>query len=282
MAVHVLIPVFNRLPMTRQVLQCLRRQRDVQLNIVVIDDGSSDGTDEYLAAQPDVRVIKGDGSLWWGGAIQLGLDHVLSIAAEQDFVLLVNNDTEFGDTFVSELVAASQRHGRAVVGSIIRHRDPPHDVLSVGPRVDFWHFAVSDLLGSETGQKAVEDEADLDVPMVSGRGTLYPQEAFRSAGCMHPSLLPHYYADYELANRVRRSGIPVKVTCRAAVLSLPEWGNEGGSLSWWQRLFSRRSASNLFYTWAFWSMVGSPAQRLTAIPRWLAQRAKRMVFSLFW
>lgn len=282
MLVHVLIPVFNRLPMTKVVLDCLRAQKSVPLNIVVIDDGSTDGTAEFLAKQESVTTLHGDGTLWWGGAIDLGLRHVLASAAPDDFVLFVNNDTEFTDDFVAQLVAASERNGRAAVGSIIRHAQEPDRVLSLGPQVDYWSFSVRDLLNTDEGRAALVSGDDMDMPMLSGRGTLYPMEAFQKAGRMRPRLLPHYFADYELADRVRRAGIPTKVTCRTAVLSLPEWGNESRHLSCWQQFFSRRSASNLFFTWAFWSLVGTPLQRLTAIPRWLAQRAKRLILKPFW
>jgi GT2 family glycosyltransferase len=146
--------------------------------------------------------------------------------------------------------------------------------------VDFWSFHICDLLDTNEGREAVARDDDIDMQMLSGRGTLYPVEAFLKAGRMRPHLLPHYFADYELANRVRRSGIPIKVTCRAAVLSLPEWGNQANHLSGWQQLFSRRSASNIFFTLAFWSLVGTPLQRLTAIPRWLGQSFKRLAIKL--
>lgn len=268
--------------MTKAAIDCLRAQKSVAMNIVVIDDGSSDGTADFLERQGDVTPLRGDGSLWWGGAIDLGLRHIHGSAAPDDFVLLVNNDTEFADDFVAQLVAASERNRRAAVGSIIRDIRSPDQVLSLGPQVDYWSFRVSDLLDTDEGRTAVVHGDDVDVPMLSGRGTLYPVEAFRNVGGMRPRLLPHYFADYELADRVRRAGIPTKVTCRAAVLSLPEWGNEGSHMSRWQSLFSRRSASNPLFTLVFWSLVGSPLQRLTAVPRWLGQRVKRLALSVFW
>ncbi|WP_246763679.1 glycosyltransferase family 2 protein [Rhizobium bangladeshense] len=67
MRVNVIIPVFNRLEHTRRVLEALRRQTLVNaLTIVVINDGSTDGTAEYLKSQGDVVEIRGDGNLWWG------------------------------------------------------------------------------------------------------------------------------------------------------------------------------------------------------------------------
>jgi N-acetylglucosaminyl-diphospho-decaprenol L-rhamnosyltransferase len=48
--VHVLMPVFNRLALTRRVVECLRQQVvDERLRIVIVDDGSTDGSAEWLA-----------------------------------------------------------------------------------------------------------------------------------------------------------------------------------------------------------------------------------------
>lgn len=261
--------------MTKAVLDCLRAQISVDLNIVVIDDGSSDGTNAFLEAQEDVTILHGDGSLWWGGAIDRGLRHVLPKAVSTDYVLFLNNDTEFEPDFVLNLVMASKRNNHAAVGSIIRNTQPPHEILSIGPRIDYWRFAVWDLLATDAGKAALTENADINVPMLSGRGSLYPIEAFAKAGFMHPRILPHYFADYELADRVRRSGVRIIVSCSAVVYSTPEWGNNPRRFSWWKRWFSKRSASNLFFTLAFWSLVGSPIQRCTAVPRWIFFKALR-------
>jgi len=79
------MPVFNRLPLTQRMVDCLRAQKVLEtLEIVVIDDGSTDGTGEWLAERGDITVLKGDGTLWWGGAIQRGLHYAFGKAAPSD------------------------------------------------------------------------------------------------------------------------------------------------------------------------------------------------------
>ncbi|MCW5626437.1 MAG: glycosyltransferase family 2 protein, partial [Burkholderiales bacterium] len=104
--VFVLVPVFNRLAHTKNVLDALRRQTIVdQLRIVVIDDGSTDGTAEFLDAQPDLVVLRGDGSFWWGGAIDKGLEYVRDQQpTHEDYVLFLNNDTWFEPRYIETLV----------------------------------------------------------------------------------------------------------------------------------------------------------------------------------
>jgi glycosyltransferase involved in cell wall biosynthesis len=62
--VSVILPVRNGLPHLRQAIDSLRQQTYPQLEIIVIDDGSDDGTQEYLktSAAPNLRVVRNDGS----------------------------------------------------------------------------------------------------------------------------------------------------------------------------------------------------------------------------
>lgn len=66
--VWLIIPVHNRREVTRA---CLLHLAALGLPedfvICVVDDGCTDGTSEMLAAEsPWVRVVRGDGNLYWG------------------------------------------------------------------------------------------------------------------------------------------------------------------------------------------------------------------------
>lgn len=265
MRVNVIIPVFNRLEHTRKVLGALRGQTiSDALTIVIVNDGSTDGTAGYLQSQSDVVEIRGDGNLWWGGAIEEGLKHVLPACRPDDYVLFLNNDTWFDGNFVEALVQASKENGGAAVGSVIHEegRDPP--LVSIGAKVNINRLAVWDVLSelSETEKRSPARQYRVDA--LSGRGTLYPALLFQRHGSMRPRLLPHYMADYEIAMRFARAGIPLVVSSKAIVYSPPVYGNDASSLSWRKRLFGRRSAHNVFQRLIFYSLVGSPVQRMTA------------------
>jgi GT2 family glycosyltransferase len=230
------------------MIEQLRRQvLDEVLLITVVDDGSTDGTAAFLQAQRDVRTLSGDGNLWWGGAIDLGLRHVLPTAAEQDWVLFVNNDTEIRADFVQRLLDAARRHAPAAVSSVMRHVEPPHRLLSVGLRVDPWRFAVEDVGG-------VPEVADgvVAVDALSGRGVLYPVAALKTAGGMRPSWLPQYLGDYEVSLRVRARGWRLLVAVDAAVYSSNEFGSAYRPNNLRERFFSVRSPTYLPAQIAFW------------------------------
>lgn len=283
MTVFVLIPVFNRLNHTRRVIAALREQvLAPELHIIVINDGSTDGTREFLTAQADVTTLHGDGGLWWGGAIDLGLQHVLPKATPDDHVLFLNNDTWFAPNYVDTLVRVSRDGGGAAVGSVIHEENRDNPLVSIGPRIDINRIAVWDLLSELPPHERHAPKLVYRVDALSGRGTLYPVSLFKEHGGMRPRLLPHYLADYEIAMRFARdAGIPLLVSSQAVVFSPPVYGNEVAQLGWWERMFGQRSSSNVIRRLTFYAMVGSPMQRLTAPLRLACFGASRFLRGKF-
>jgi N-acetylglucosaminyl-diphospho-decaprenol L-rhamnosyltransferase len=266
MTVHVLVPVFNRLEFTRRVLDCLRIQKvDEPLRLIVIDDGSTDGSADFLDTQLNITVLKGDGSLWWGGAIELGLQRVLVDCQLSDWVLLVNNDTQFDVNFVQRLLDAARVHAPAAVGSAICNESVPDQLLSIGAILDTWRLRVRDKLEQPRHWDSAKDPHTVDA--LSGRGTLYPVAAFSTAGTMNTAWLPHYLADYELALRVRNAGYKLLVSEAAVVLSENEYGNSYQPAGLRDKFFAVRSPYYLPAVLAFWWRASSFVERLTLLPR---------------
>lgn len=276
MTVHVLIPVFNRLSMTRTVLEQLRQQSlDEPLTVTVVDDGSTDGTGEYLTTQADVKVLSGNGHLWWGGAIDLGLRQIVRVAAAEDWVLFVNNDTEIRPDFIRQLLTVARSHAPAAVGSVVRDIMPPHQLLSVGPCIDAKRFTVKDM-GEDALADSVKEAVAVDA--LSGRGVLFPVAALRTAGGMRPRWLPQYLGDYELSLRVREGGWRLLVARDAVVYSHRDFGSSFRARSLRDRLFSVRSPTYLPAQMAFWWRANDPVGRLSLPLRLMAHFARRQVF----
>ena len=78
MTVFILLPVHNRVEKTIRFVQDLARQDNGNFLLILLDDGSADGTAERCRASLGSRitVVQGQGRWWWGGALAVGLSHL--------------------------------------------------------------------------------------------------------------------------------------------------------------------------------------------------------------
>lgn len=107
--VSVIIPHWNGKQHLPACLDALRRQTFPRHEVILVDNGSSDGSQDLVRHEyPAVRLLELGRNLGFTGACNAGFR-----VAHGDYVALLNNDTEAHPAWLETLVDAFQRYPNA-------------------------------------------------------------------------------------------------------------------------------------------------------------------------
>ncbi len=123
MRLSVVIPAYNesrRLPATLAAISGYLEATDLDVEVIVVDDGSTDGTAEAVRAMPGKgmppKLTRFEANRGKGAAVREGL-----LAATGDYVLFMDADNSTRINEVEKLLQVAQRGTPVVIGS--RHLD---------------------------------------------------------------------------------------------------------------------------------------------------------------
>jgi N-acetylglucosaminyl-diphospho-decaprenol L-rhamnosyltransferase len=125
----VVIPVLNQLHYTQQCVQSLMAHGVDESALLIIDNGSTDETPQWLASRPDLRSVRNAVNLGCGGAWTQGAMLALQ-NPETNWVVLLNNDILCAHNFIEAQIDAAKQHGLVVVSPSLVESDLDYDLGS--------------------------------------------------------------------------------------------------------------------------------------------------------
>lgn len=176
----------------------------LRLTTFVVDDGSSDGTAEAITSQfPDVKVLRGDGSLFWNG----GMRKAFAAAMEEGFddYLWLNDDTLLDTEALQRLydcrtdLEAGGEVSPLVVGAT---RDPVSGLLSYGGLIARDAASPNHLVVLPVGNAAQRCKS------LNGNCVLVPEAAALALGNLDPNFV-HAIGDWDYGMRANAAGFHV-------------------------------------------------------------------------
>jgi N-acetylglucosaminyl-diphospho-decaprenol L-rhamnosyltransferase len=214
----VLVATNARADVERNVEQ-LRAQEGVALEVVVVDNGSTDGTREFLEQQPDLLLIANTENQWLNPARIQGLAHVTA-----PLIMFFAPDTAMPPDTVLRLKEALDSDPQVGLVGPRLFGQHGHDMVNGQFPYPTVRWVVADALGladrmkrnvlppahSEAAAAEIERTGYEDVPFVNGSLLLMRRETLDAIG----GLDPRFYFDWEeldLARRVYKAGYKVRL-----------------------------------------------------------------------
>src|SRR5713226_9060166 len=134
----VVILNWNSHEMTAECIRSLLAMDGVDFEILVVDNGSTDGSVDILAQEfPQSTVLPQERNLGFAAGCNVGMRHALANDAE--YVLLLNNDTVVAPDFIREMLAAIESDPS--IGAVcpkIYFADEPEMIWYAGADFSLW------------------------------------------------------------------------------------------------------------------------------------------------
>jgi N-acetylglucosaminyl-diphospho-decaprenol L-rhamnosyltransferase len=191
----VYIPNWNGGEHLARALESLRTQT-IDVEVVVADNGSSDGSDAMVAERfPEVRLLRLGENRGFGTALNRAVE-----AHPADAIVLLNNDAAAEPRFVEALLDGLGAGVDSVAGVMLQESDPS-SIDSAGVVADRTLMGF-DYLHGEPIAAAASAPAPLGP---TGGAALYRREAFEAVGGFDERIFL-YYEDLDLALRLAAHG----------------------------------------------------------------------------
>lgn len=199
----IVIVNWNTYEITRQCIQSLLANIPKDVQIVLVDNGSEDGSGERLQDKfPSIHFIKNHLNLGFSGGNNVGIKYCLSLGME--YIVLLNSDTIADQDFISPMLQYMERH---------------QEVCAIQPLIYFLHdkelvwnagTGFNPLLGltwtiGEGKRDRHEYHQISKVPWISGCCFLARAQVLEESGLLDERFFM-YYEDVDLSFRMRKLG----------------------------------------------------------------------------
>jgi len=202
--VSIVVLNWNNAPDTIECLESVRRLDYPNYGVLVVDNGSTDGSvDRIRTKHPEVEIIETGQNMGYAGGNNAGIRRALVRGVE--YICILNNDVAVAPDFLTPLLAALEERGDADVATpLLAEMANPDRIWALGAAVDRRTGTVTRLhAGRHVHDWQVNESLEIDV--ASGAAMLVKRQVFERVGLLDEAFYL-YYEETDWCLRVRRAG----------------------------------------------------------------------------
>jgi len=253
--VAVIVVNWNRKDLTAETIESLLADGYPNLQIIVVDNGSSDGSAEYLDKRfPRIRQIKYARNLGFALGNNQGIE--VALASNADYIFFLNNDATVNPGAIHTLVELlEQKPEVGAVGPFIVYSKEPDKIWFGGGLVSLWSGAILHLHIRQRFEPGKYQARPTEY--ITGCAFMARARLIKELGGFDPEYLL-YSEDVDLSLRFRKAGWSLWVTPEAIVKHQVS-ASTGGGITPLKSYYRARSTALLLKRWApWWGWVGLP------------------------
>ncbi len=186
-------------PLLGECVHALLASRGVECDVVLVDNGGTDGGLDLLRGLPRVTIVGQGENLGFTGGCNLGAQH-----ATGEFLALVNGDAVVDHDCLALLVPPASRPGVGLAGASIRFYDEPDLLNSGGNTIHFLGFSWC----GHFREPAASMPAEMSVTTASASTAMLPLDRWNEVGGFADRYFA-YHEDVELSWGLRLRGYDI-------------------------------------------------------------------------
>ena len=205
--VGIVVLNWNGDELTIRCIESVKQSDYAEWQLVVIDNGSTDGSPEKIARLlPDVHLIRNPVNMGFAKATNQGIAWVLEHGA--DYALILNNDTRIDPRMISHLVQmASACDDQAAVSPKMYQAANPDRLWFAYGRVNLWTGIFSN--PAHNSIDGSQSETPREAEFLSGCCILIPKKIIQAVGAFDVRFFA-YCEDVDWSLRCRRAGFKLR------------------------------------------------------------------------
>lgn len=267
----IVIPTFNRKNSICRLLESIHHQilGNIKLSMIVVDDGSTDGTKDTIQKDfPDVHIIKGNSNWWWTKSVNEGCKW--AIKNNNDTILLLNDDIELQKNYLQNLIHVSEKEPHAIIGSLNISKGENRIYFSGIKKYQWWNGKPQKYHNFLVPYKSQMSGLHKSV-VLPGRGLLIPASVFQKIGFFDEKYLPQYKADYDFVLRANEKKIKTLISWDSIIYVHISKTGQGAVFTrqhifkFFLSFFKKNSRTNLIHNFLYY-MRHYPLWRLPLFP----------------